>query len=128
METVEPESGYLLPTEDREAFEAAEAPDPEAVDILPKWDCYTMGYAADGRERLVDPGLQRRVYTPAGDGLGLALVGGIAAGAWESRFSGKVMEVRLDLFERPGERLKKVVEGRFGEVAALLGAREVRFT
>lgn len=127
VETVEPQSGFLLPAEDREAFEAAEAPDPGAVDVLPKWDCYTMGYAADGRERFVHPDAQGRVYTPAGDGLGVVLVGGEVAGAWESRFSGKMMEVRLDMFERPGARLEGTVEDRFGEVAASLGARGMRF-
>ncbi len=128
MKTVEPVAGYLLPAEDREAFEAAVAIDPEAVDVLPKWDCYTMGYAADGRGRFVHPDVQGRVYTPVGDGLGVVLVGGVAAGAWEARFAGKVMEIRLDLFEHPGPRLKRTIEERFGEIAVFLGAREVRFT
>ena len=128
VETVELEGGYLLPAEDREAFESAEALDPDAVDILPKWDCYTMGYAPDGRERLVHPDVRGRVYTAAGDGLGVVLVGGRAAGAWEARFSGGVMEVRLDMFERPGARLGEAVEERFGPVAALLGARGVSFS
>ncbi|HEV2742815.1 MAG TPA: winged helix DNA-binding domain-containing protein, partial [Rubrobacter sp.] len=96
VETVEPEAGYLLRAEDREAFEAAEAPARGAVDLLPKWDAYTMGYAPDGRGRFVHPEVQDRVYTPAGDGLGVVLVGGMAAGAWEARFSGKVLEVGLD--------------------------------
>ena len=126
VETVEPEPGYLLPAGDREAFEAAGPPDPDAVDILPKWDCYTMGYAPDGRGRLVHPDVQGRVYTPVGDGLGVVLVGGVAAGAWEARFSGKTMEVRLDMFEDPTLRLERVLRERFGEVAAFLGAREVR--
>ncbi len=65
-----------LRARDREAFEAAEPPDPSAVGILSKWDCYTMGYAADGRERFVHPDVRGRVYTPAGDGLGVVLVGG----------------------------------------------------
>jgi hypothetical protein len=95
------------------------------VDILPKWDCYTMGYAPDGRGRFVHPGVQDLVYTTAGDGLGVVLVGGTAAGAWEARFSGRTMEVRLDMFERPGAKLKKVLEDGFWEVAAPLGARGV---
>ncbi|HZA45577.1 MAG TPA: hypothetical protein VE568_09790 [Rubrobacter sp.] len=47
-------------------IEAAQAPGPDAVDLLPKWDCYTIGYAYDGRLRLVHPDTQERVYTPAG--------------------------------------------------------------
>ena len=34
--------GYLLPGGDLEAFEAVEAPDRGSVDLLPKWDFYTM--------------------------------------------------------------------------------------
>jgi hypothetical protein len=128
VETVEPGAGYLLRAEDREAFEAAEAPEADAVDLLPKWDAYTMGYAPDGRGRFVHPEVQDRVYTPAGDGLGVVLVGGVAAGAWEARFSGKVLEVGLDMFETPGPRLGDLLEERFGEIAAFLGAREVHFT
>lgn len=102
VDTVEPEAGYLLQACDREAFEAAEPPDPGAEDTLPKWDCYTTGYAADGRERFVlHPDVRGRVCTPAGDGLGVVLVGGVATGAWEVRFSGGTMEVRLDAFEPP---------------------------
>ncbi|WP_166172997.1 winged helix DNA-binding domain-containing protein [Rubrobacter tropicus] len=127
VETIELEDGHLLPYQDLQAFEAAEGPGPDAVDVLPKWDCYTMGYAPDGRERFVHPDVRGRVYTPAGDGLGVVLVGGTAVGAWEARFSGKVMEARLDMFERPGARLKRILDGRFGEIAVLLGAREIRF-
>jgi hypothetical protein len=125
VETVEPEGGYLLRAEDREAFGAAGAPDRGALDILPKWDCYTMGYAPDGRGRFVHPDVQGRVYTTVGDGLGVVLVGGAAAGAWEARFSGRIMEVRLDMFERPGAKLKGAIEDGFGEVGASLGARAV---
>ena len=128
VETVEPETGYLLRAEDREAFEAVEAPDPDAVDLLPKWDAYTMGYAPDGRGRFVHPEVRDRVYTPVGDGLGVVLVGGKAAGAWEARLSGGTAEVRLDMFERAGARLKVAIEDGFGEISALLGARGVRFT
>ena len=128
VETVEPEAGYLLRAEDRGAFEAAEAPDPGAVDLLPKWDCYTMGYAPDGRGRFVHPEVQDRVYTPAGDGLGVVLVGGTAAGAWEARLSGRVMWVRLGMFERSGARLKRAIEDGFGEISVLLGARDLTFS
>lgn len=44
VETLELEGGYFLLAEDREAFEAAEDPDRDGVDILPRWACYTMGH------------------------------------------------------------------------------------
>ena len=124
VESVELGGGYLLPAGDLGGFEGAQALGPGAVDLLPKWDCYTMGYAPDGRERFVHPDVQDRVYTPAGDGLGVVLVDGQAAGAWSARFPGDRMEVALDMFEAPGARLKKTVAERFEAVAALLGARE----
>ena len=71
--------------------------------------------------------MQERVYTPAGDGLGLVLVDGAAAGAWEARFRGETMQIALDMFEPPGPRLRRVVAERFDAVAALLGARSVSF-
>ncbi|MDP8900060.1 MAG: winged helix DNA-binding domain-containing protein [Actinomycetota bacterium] len=98
------------------------------MDLLPKWDCYTMGYAPDGRGRFVHPHIQDRVYTPAGDGRGVVLVGGRAAGAWQARFSGRVMRVRLGMFERPGAGLERAVEDGFGEISVLLGARDLAFS
>ena len=123
VETIELDGGYLLPAGDLGDFEGTEAPGPDALDVLPKWDCYTMGYAPDGRARFVHPDAQDRVYTQAGDGLGVVLVDGLAAGAWSARFSGRLMEVDLDMFEAPGARLKEAVAERFEEVAAFLGAR-----
>ena len=63
VETVEVGDGYLLPSGDRGAFEAVKALERGSVDLLPKWDCYTMGYAPDGRRRFVHPEAQARVYT-----------------------------------------------------------------
>lgn len=52
---------------------------PDVVDVLPKWNRYTVGYATDGRERLAHPDVQGRAYTSAGDGLvGVVLVDGAA--------------------------------------------------
>jgi hypothetical protein len=122
METVDIGDRYLLPAADLEGFEKVKAPAPDSVDLLPKWDCYTMGYAPDGRRRFVHPDVQGRVYTPAGDGLGVVLVNGTAAGAWSARSSGKQMQVELDMFERPGARLKRTIEDQFEAAAAFLGA------
>jgi hypothetical protein len=63
VETVEVGDGYLLPSGDRGGFEAVKALERGSVDLLPKWDCYTMGYAPDGRRRFVHPEAQARVYT-----------------------------------------------------------------
>ncbi len=98
--------GLLLPSADRSAFEALEPLDGAAVDLLPLWDVYTMGYAPDGRDRIVRAEHLDRAYT-GGDGRGLVLRGGLAVAAWGLRFAGRRMEVRLDPFESPTPELRR---------------------
>jgi hypothetical protein len=59
----------------------------------------------------------------------VVLVDGAPAGAWEAGFVGGAgcMRVDLDLFERPGVRLKNAIEDRFEAAAAFLEARSVSF-
>lgn len=83
-----------------------------------------MGYAADGRARLVAPEVQQRVYDGVGDGLGVVLVGGAAAGAWSLRGTSRRLEVALDLFEPAGPQLRAALDERLAAIAELLGARE----
>jgi hypothetical protein len=71
----------------------------------------------------VHPDLQARIYDPTGNGLGVVLVNGTAAGAWQMRLVRKHLRVRLDLFERPGARLERDMSARFEAIAALLEAR-----
>ncbi|MBA3619237.1 MAG: winged helix DNA-binding domain-containing protein [Acidothermales bacterium] len=125
VETVALDGGYLLPAADLERFETVTAPAGGSLDLLPKWDAYTMGYAPDGRERFVDPEVQARVFDSDGNGLGVVLVDGLAAGAWSARFAGERMEVRLDMFAHSMGRLRKAIADRFQELAGLLGGRGV---
>jgi hypothetical protein len=121
LESVETEAlddGLLLPVGDRRGFEAARRPR-GTVDLLPKWDCYTMGYAPDGRTRLADPDVLSRCYESGGDGRPLVLVDGAAAGAWSLR-PGRAVEVDLELFEEPGPRLRRALAARVDAVRALL--------
>lgn len=120
--TVELTGGLLLRTEDLDPFEHAEPLDRAAVDLIPLWDMYTMGYASDGRARIVDPEHRERAYDGSGNGLGLVLVGGRAVAAWGLRFAGGQMEVDLDAFERLGSGLRRAIEARLGEAGTLLGA------
>ena len=121
-DTVDVGDGLLLRAEDEADFEKTRKPRADRIDVLPKWDCWTMGYAADGRARIVDPQLQDRVYDGAGDGMPIVLVNGQAAAAWGSRFKGRRMEIDLDLFDKPGTKQRAAIEAAFDEVAALLGA------
>lgn len=118
--------GLLLPADDLAAFERMTPPAADAIDILPKWDNYTMSYAPDGRTRLVSPQMQSRVYTGAdnggGDGLGVILVARKAVAAWSSTFSGKRLDVTLDLFDWGASPHVQAIHARFEEVATVLGS------
>jgi len=113
--TVDLGEGLLLRAGDERAF--AEAPQPAGVDLLGKWDPLTMGHAPDGRARC---GMEPRCYDFRGDGLPVVLVDGAAAGTWAMAAKGKRLEFSMELFEVPGARLRKAVERRADEVAALL--------
>jgi hypothetical protein len=119
IDTEELAGGALLPCADRAGFERA-APVRGAVDLLPKWDCYTMGYPPDGRERLADPAVVDRCYDNRGDGLPVVLLAGAAAGTWALR-PGRKVELDVDLFDGPGgAKLRRALEERVDAVRALL--------
>jgi len=126
VDTDELEGGHLIRTEDVKEFESVTPPPSDAIDVVPKWDAYTMGYPGDGRARLVDPKYQDRAYDFRGDGIGLVLVGGLAAAAWTSRFKGKRMEVELDAFRKPTAKAKRAIRERFEALAELMEAKELR--
>ena len=62
-----------------------DAPRASGVDLLPKWDAYTMGYPSGGRGRFADPDVAERLYDFRGDGMPVILVaysGGYLPAAW----------------------------------------------
>ncbi len=126
--TIELDGGLLLPAEDLDAFGHPEPVQPDAIDLLPLWDTYTMGYAPDGRERLVRREHLARAYDTGGNGLGLVLRAGVAAGAWGLRFAGRRMEVSLDLFDPLTPQLRREMDDRLRDAAGLLGATDVAVT
>jgi hypothetical protein len=123
--------GLLILREDLTAFQRCRPLSPEAVVVLPKWDSYTMGYAPDGRQRLVEDRFLGVVYTSvagspgatAGDGLALVLQGGRAIATWAHRFSGDRLTVAVSPFE--GERISDHV---FDAVGELLSASSLTVT
>jgi Winged helix DNA-binding domain len=130
IETIEVEGGLLLLSSQQSDFGHVEPIDPEAIDLLPKWDAYTMGYAPDGRQRLLDDAHLSLAYsnssTPgkggtSGDGLPLLLRGGRAIASWSHRFEGNRMQVKIALFG--GDKLQSGLDARaFDAVGELLGA------
>jgi hypothetical protein len=116
VSAVEIDSGYLLLAEDSGAFGDSAAPG--GVDLLPKWDAYTMGYPAGARGRFADPGVAERLYDFRGDGMPVILVDGSAAGTWAL---GK-RTVEPDWFEKPGKAVLRAFEARAEAVLALMAA------
>ncbi len=125
--------GLLLAAGDRTAWDAGIDLDPDAVAVLPKWDPYTMGYAPDGRGRLVEDGhlplaystAETRIGATSGDGLPLILVGGRAVATWSHRLAGPSMRVTLTPFEAVGSAGAALLERarpQFARVGEFLGA------
>jgi Winged helix DNA-binding domain len=121
-DTVDVGDGLLLPRTDLPGFDGVTAPR-DTVDLLPKWDSYTMGLAPDGRARFVHPDVQRRVYsqggggTLPGDGFPVVLVNGEAVGLW--RLTAKDGS-SVELFDEVGPRTKARIDERLEMVAAVL--------
>ena len=117
--------GLLLPADSATAFADTEPLAPDAIELIPLWDMWTMGYARGGRSRLVRPEDETRLFANNADGMGAVLRRGLAIGAWWLRFRGARMEVDLDLFVPASAALRAIVDDRLAEVAALLGAAGV---
>jgi hypothetical protein len=125
--------GLLLPRELLGGWEKAEPLDPSRLDVIPKWDLYTMGLAPDGRARFLEEADRPLAYVGApgynglglpGDGLPLVLLGGLAVGRWEHRFEGQRMVVSAHPFS--GKQIPMdSFSGAIERVAAFLNARGV---
>ena len=136
LDTVDVGDGYLLTPDLADAFEKRRAMDDSIVDLIPKWDSYTMGLAPDGRQRFLDDGNLATAYSKAGtggaggtsgDGLPLVLRGGRAVGTWSHRFDRDRMSAEIALF--PKERLAAAAMKReLDAIGDLLGADEVKLT
>jgi hypothetical protein len=108
-DTEELDDGLLILTEDRDAFEKAAKP--AGVDLLPKWDCFTMGYAPDGRDRFAHPDVVKQCYDFRGDGRPVILVDGQAAGTWDKG---------VELFDKVSAKTRTVIDEQLAAVTAFL--------
>ena len=111
-DTEELDGGLLIRPQDVKPFEKATLPK-DAVDLLPKWDAYTMGYAPDGRDRFAHPDVVKQCYDFRGDGRPVILVDGQAAGTWEKG--------EPEPFEKIPAKTKRVIDERLAAVKAFLG-------
>ncbi len=126
--------GLLLPADLVNDFNNVESIDPEVIDLLPKWDAYTMGLAGDGRQRFLNDEHRPLAYTtkasgggPPGDGYPLVLQGGRAIASWSHRFTGDRMQVTISPFE-PGPLPDALNEESFAGIGSLLGAKKIELS
>lgn len=122
LDTVDVSQGHLILRKDAASFGRVKRLR-GAVDLLPKWDAYTMAYAPDGRRRFVHPDVQRDVYTPIGvglqgDGNPVVLVDGEAVATWT--FSLKD-GAEVQPFDTLGPAVRRRVDEKLEEIAGLLG-------
>ena len=110
--------GLLLRRADVAAFDRA-APVAGTVDLLPKWDCYTMGYPAGSRARFADPDIAEDLYDSGGDARPVVLIDGAAVGTWGARPGGG-LEFELDLYGDPGPSARAALEARADAIRRLL--------
>lgn len=122
LATVDVGGGLLLPAQHQAAFDAVEEPT-DSLDLLPKWDPYAMGYAPDGRARLVHVDNQPRIYVRKGvvapgqpnvglpgDGYPVVLVDGEAVGTWHVALSGTTVHLFDSLRAATRRRLTERLE------------------
>ncbi len=127
LDTVDAGQGYLLLREHEKQFARVKPFTKDAVDVLPKWDCYTMGYAPDGRVRFVTPDTQGRIYDKVGDGVGTILLNGLAIAAWDLRAVKDKLDVNIDWFEKPDAAVKSQVKFEIDTIAAFLESNGVDY-
>jgi winged helix DNA-binding protein len=121
VDTEELDRRLLIRAEDRAAFEKRRTAPSGAVDLLPKWDAYTMGFAPDGRDRFAHSDIVGDLYEKSGDGRPVILVEGTAAGVWSVKAGkGGAIEVELELFEKPAKKLQTALDERAEAVQAFL--------
>lgn len=120
-DTVDLGEGLLLRARDEAGFGRVKKVR-GTVDLLPKWDAYTMGHAPDGRRRFVHPDVQKPVYTPLGTGLSgdgnpVILVDGEVAGLW----SFTIKEgPRIEPFDTLGPTVRRKVEAELERLVEFL--------
>lgn len=117
-ETDELEDGLLLLRGQRAEFDRV-GPPRGVVDLLPKWDCYTMGYPLAGRGRFADADIVSSLYDHRGDGLPVVLVEGRAAGTWSLR-PGSRVAFEVTLFEPAAAKVKRALDDALERVRGFL--------
>jgi hypothetical protein len=128
--TVVISNDYLILEKDLNDFESLKITIDDRIDLLPRWDSYTMGFAPDGRERFVNPDMQHHLYgkigATSGNALGAVLVNGEAYGSWDFNFTGSKMKANLNMFEKPSDKVNSAILNQLHEIGTLLKAKKMQ--
>lgn len=120
---------YYILSEDFDAFERFDFSRELPITILPQWDSYLMGYAPNGRARLVTIEDQAKVYgkigATGGNALGTILIEGKVEGIWKHKFKGKVVQFEITLFSKLSTTIIQQIEVELQAIGQLLSARDV---
>jgi hypothetical protein len=116
--------GLLVHRRDERALDGTR-PHLGRVSLLPKLDCYTMGYAPAGRARFIHSSLLPIAYDGVGHSLPLVLIEGEVQGTWSFRGAGDRITISIQLYDAPGPRLQAAMEDEANLVGGFLEASTV---
>jgi hypothetical protein len=116
--------GLLIHRRDERALDGTR-PHLGRVSLLPKLDCYTMGYAPEGRARFIHSSLLPECYDGVGNAQPLVLIEGEVHGTWSFRGTGDRITIGVQLYDAPGPRLQAALEDEANLVGGFLEASTV---
>ena len=132
LELAEVEKGYFILEEEFDEFKKSAETQINNFDLLPQWDCYTMGYAPDGRQRFVHPDYQDQIYgklgATRGNGLGTILHRGLACGSWTSRFKGSEFQIDVKCFQKLSPSQQSELKQQFEKMSTFLQTKKIKIT
>lgn len=134
LNTVELPNDYLILDSDAQIFDSFETNlfANDVVTILPQWDSYLMGYAPDGRARMVPNNYLAQVYgklgATGGNALGTLLVNGKVVGIWKHKFKGTQVQFDFQCFEEISDPINQAVHAQFQEIGTLMQAKKITIT
>lgn len=94
---------------------------PEAVQLLPHFDCYMIG--CHPRDHLVPAAWAKRVLTRGAAGtVPVLIVAGVVAGIWQQRRSGRHIEIRVEAFQPLSAQQHRALDAAAARVGAIVEA------
>jgi hypothetical protein len=97
------EGEFLLLQQDLDALTSASAADPDALDLLPVWDGYLMGYTH--RQRYLPPAYADRLVDRSGNVAPAILRAGAVAGVWDFEEERDTFTFKVAFFSKLPKRL-----------------------